>query len=95
LSVDRPEARVNDIANDETIRSVVLTAEGLDNFSVGMNLKQLPEGMERMGSPDALFDQRLRVISAIETMGNADIQEGMMAFLKKTKPAFNKNQRND
>jgi enoyl-CoA hydratase len=67
--IDRLEALAADIASDEDTRAVVLTAEGLENFSVGMNLKQLPEGIERMGGPDALFDQRLRVISAIETMG--------------------------
>ena len=42
--------------------------QGLDNFSVGMNLKQLPEGVERKGSRDALFDQRLSVIEKIENM---------------------------
>jgi enoyl-CoA hydratase/carnithine racemase len=67
--IDQFEELVDEIAADDGIRAVVLTGEGLDNFSVGMNLKQLPEGIERMGSPDALFDQRLRVISAIETMG--------------------------
>jgi enoyl-CoA hydratase len=67
--IDQFEELVNEIAADDGIRAVVLTGEGLDNFSVGMNLKQLPEGIERMGSPDALFDQRLRVISTIETMG--------------------------
>ena len=67
--VDQLEELVNEIAAEDSIRAVVLTGEGLDNFSVGMNLKQLPEGIERMGSPDALFDQRLRVISTIETMG--------------------------
>ncbi len=67
--IDQLEVLVNEIAADNTIRAVVLTGAGLDNFSVGMNLKQLPAGIERMGSPDALFDQRLRVISAIETMG--------------------------
>jgi enoyl-CoA hydratase len=67
--IDQLEELVNEIAADDGIRAVVLTGEGLDNFSVGMNLKQLPEGIERMGSPDALFDQRLRVISTIETMG--------------------------
>ena len=67
--VDQLEKLVDEIAADDGIRAVVLTGEGLDNFSVGMNLKQLPEGIERMGSPDALFDQRLRVISTIETMG--------------------------
>jgi enoyl-CoA hydratase/carnithine racemase len=67
--IDQLEVLVNEIAADDGIRAVVLTGEGLTNFSVGMNLKQLPEGIERMGSPDALFDQRLRVIAAIETMG--------------------------
>jgi enoyl-CoA hydratase len=33
-----------------------------------MNLKELPRGVEQKGSPDALFDQRLRVLSAIEHM---------------------------
>lgn len=66
--VDRLETVVNEIADDDSIRAVVLTAEGLDNFSVGMNLKQLPEGIARKGSVDALLDQRLRVIAAIENM---------------------------
>lgn len=67
--IDRLEELVNDFAADDSIRAVVLTAEGRENFSVGMNLKQLPLGIERQGSADALFDQRLRVIGAIETMG--------------------------
>ena len=32
-------------------------------------MKQLPEGIQRKGSPEALFDQRLRVIAAIENVG--------------------------
>ena len=67
--VDRLEELVAAIAGDDSIRAVVITAEGLDNFSVGMNLKQLPEGIQRHGSPEAFLDQRLRVISAIENMG--------------------------
>ena len=67
--IDRLEVAVDELAGDRSVRAVVLTGEGQDNFSVGMNLKQLPAGIERMGSPDALFDQRLRVINAIETMG--------------------------
>jgi len=66
--VDQLEELVDQIAADDGIRAVVLTAEGLENFSVGMNLKQLPEGIKRMGSPDALFDQRLRVLDAIENL---------------------------
>ena len=67
--IDELETLVEDIAADDAIRAVVLTAEGLENFSVGMNLKQLPEGMQRPGGADALFDQRLKVIGAIENMG--------------------------
>ena len=66
--MDALEDRVAQIAEDDSIRSAVLTATGLDNFSVGMNLKQFSEGIERKGSSDALFDQRLKVIGAIETM---------------------------
>ena len=67
--MDELEAKVAEIAANKQIRSVVLTAAGLENFSVGMNLKQLPEGIEKMGSADAVFDQRLRVIATIENMG--------------------------
>jgi enoyl-CoA hydratase len=33
-----------------------------------MNLKQLPEGVKRLGSAEAVFDQRLRVLAAIERL---------------------------
>ena len=66
--MDTLEDQVNKIAKDDSIRAVVLTSSGLDNFSVGMNLKQFSEGVERKGSSDALFDQRLKVIESIETM---------------------------
>ena len=67
--MDELEQQVADIGNDSDIRSVLLTSAGEENFSVGMNLKQLPEGIERMGSAQAVFEQRLRVIRSIETMG--------------------------
>jgi len=67
--MDALEEKVELIGADDSVRSVVLTSQGLENFSVGMNLKQLPEGIERLGSADAVFDQRLRVIDAIENMG--------------------------
>ena len=66
--MDSLEEMVIKIQKDDSIRAVVLTANGLDNFSVGMNLKQFSEGVEKKGSSDALFDQRLKVIAAIETM---------------------------
>lgn len=67
--MDELEVLVKEIAEDESIRAVVITGEGLENFSVGMNLKQIPEGIKRMGSMRAVLDQRLRVIAAIENMG--------------------------
>ena len=67
--MDALEVLVADLALNDDVRAVVLTGEGTSNFSVGMNLKQLPEGIQRMGSADAVFDQRLRVIAAIENMG--------------------------
>ena len=39
--VDRLEVLVGEIAADDSIRAVVLTGQGQDNFSVGMNLKQI------------------------------------------------------
>ncbi len=67
--VDELQSLVAQIAADDGIRAVVLTAEGLDNFSVGMNLKQLPEGIARAGDPHTFFDQRLQLAAAIENMG--------------------------
>lgn len=66
--VDALEAEVARIAADDSIRSVVITAEGDQNFSVGMDLKQIDRGIAEKGSVDALFDQRLRVLSNIENM---------------------------
>ena len=67
--VDQLETKVAEIAEDDSVRAVVVTAEGLENFSVGMNLMQLFDGVKAAGGPDAFFDQRLRLIAAIENMG--------------------------
>jgi enoyl-CoA hydratase len=67
--MDELERLVAETAQDDSIRSVVITGSGEQNFSVGMNLKELPVGIAAKGSSDQLFDQRLRVISAIENMG--------------------------
>ena len=66
--MDALEKEVARVAADPSIRAVVITAAGEEHFSVGMNLKQLPEGIQRMGSAEAVFDQRLRVLAAIENM---------------------------
>ena len=67
--MDALEERVAELAADDGVRAVVLTAAGDQNFSVGMNLKELPTAIREHGSADAVFDQRLRVESAIENMG--------------------------
>ncbi|MGH0030748.1 MAG: enoyl-CoA hydratase/isomerase family protein [Myxococcota bacterium] len=66
--MDALEAQVDALAGDPSVRAVVITAAGDENFSVGMDLKQLPEGVKRMGSIDAVFDQRLRVLDKIERL---------------------------
>ena len=67
--MDALEETVTALAADDAVRSVVITGGGDQNFSVGMNLKELPRGIEAKGGFDALLDQRLRVLDAIETMG--------------------------
>lgn len=66
--MDALEARVEGLANDPSVRAVIVRGAGEENFSVGMDLKQLPQGIARMGSPEALFDQRLRVLRALENL---------------------------
>ena len=71
--MDALEAAVNDAANDPEVRVLVLTAVGEKDFSVGMDLKQLQSGAAERGGPDAVFDQRLRVLATIESMDKPSI----------------------
>ncbi len=66
--MDRLEEVVEELAADKSVGAVVITGAGDRNFSVGMDLKQLPEGVKRKGSLEAIFDQRLRVLEKIESM---------------------------
>lgn len=66
--MDALEAEVARLETDASVRAVVIRGAGEENFSVGMDLKQLPEGARRKGSVEALFDQRLRVLDAIENL---------------------------
>jgi enoyl-CoA hydratase len=70
--IDLLEDVIDDIAADDSVRAFVITAEGTANFSVGMNLKELGGAMHERGV-DAFFDQRLRVIGRIETMGKPSV----------------------
>lgn len=66
--MDELEEAIEQLRDDASIRAILITGSGDENFSVGMNLKQLPEGVMKKGSIDALFDQRLRVLAAIENL---------------------------
>lgn len=66
--MDALEHEIQRIADDASVRAVVIRGAGEENFSVGMDLKQLPDGVRRMGSVEAVFDQRLRVLDAIENL---------------------------
>jgi enoyl-CoA hydratase len=71
--IDRLEEQLPEVLADDSVRAMVFTGEGNDHFSAGMNLKQLPEGMKRAGSPEAFFGQRHRVLDMIENGGTPAI----------------------
>jgi len=52
--IDELEALLKNLATDNSVRALVFTAEGNENFSVGMNLKQLGDGIQAKGSADGL-----------------------------------------
>lgn len=66
--MDALESLVDSIAADDGVRAVVMTAAGEQNFSVGMNLKELAGSLGDPRRVDEILDQRLRVLSAIENM---------------------------
>jgi enoyl-CoA hydratase/carnithine racemase len=66
--MDALEAEIERAAHDTNVRAIVIRGAGEEHFSVGMDLKQLPKGIARMGSVEAVFDQRLRVLAAIENL---------------------------
>ncbi len=71
--IDRLEEQLPEAMEDDQVRAIVFTGEGLDHFSAGMNLKQIPEGVKRAGSPEAFFGQRHRVLDMIEGGGTPTI----------------------
>ena len=66
--MDALEEEVERLAGDASVRAVVIRGAGEEHFSVGMDLKQLPEGVKQKGSVEAVFDQRLRVLAALENL---------------------------
>jgi enoyl-CoA hydratase/carnithine racemase len=71
--MDALEEAVRDAASDPSVRALVFTAAGDEHFSVGMDLKQLMGGAEERGGFEAVLDQRLRVLAAVEGMGKPSI----------------------
>ena len=71
--MDALERAVLDAADDPEVRVLVFTASGDKNFSVGMDLKQLQSGAADRGGFEGVLDQRLRVLSAIESMDKPSI----------------------
>ena len=53
--IDRLEEQLPEVLADDRIRAMIFTGEGLDHFSAGMNLKQIPDGIKRAGSPEAFL----------------------------------------
>ena len=66
--MDELERAVVALRDDREARAVVITAAGDQHFSVGMDLKQLMSGAQARGGFEAVLDQRLRVLSAIENL---------------------------
>ncbi len=71
--IDRLEEQLPEVLEDDSVRAMIFTAEGLDHFSAGMNLRQIPEGIKRAGGPDEFFAQRHRVLDMIENGGTPAI----------------------
>lgn len=71
--MDALEEAVGTAAGDPEVRVLVFTAAGDRNFSVGMDLKQLAAGAAQRGGAEAVFDQRLRVLAAIESLEKPSI----------------------
>jgi enoyl-CoA hydratase len=71
--MDALEAAIDAAVSDPAVRALLFTAVGDENFSVGMDLKQmLREGEARGGWP-AVLDQRQRVLGRIESLEKPSI----------------------
>jgi enoyl-CoA hydratase len=66
--MDEFERAIDAAARDDSVRALVITAAGDENFSVGMDLKQMLALAGDRARTEAVLDQRLRVLAAIENM---------------------------
>ena len=71
--MDALERALTAAAQDRDVRVLVITASGDENFSVGMDLKQLMTGTGERGGFQAVLDQRRRVLAAIEHLRKPSI----------------------
>ena len=71
--MDALEETLELTAADSSVRSLLFTAEGETNFSVGMDLKQMMREGPSRGGWDVILDQRLRVLSRIETLDKPSV----------------------
>jgi enoyl-CoA hydratase/carnithine racemase len=71
--MDGVEQAVEQAADDPSVRVLVFTAEGTENFSVGMDLNELMGGVEDRGDFEGVLDQRRRVLHRIEHLGKPSI----------------------
>ncbi len=66
--IDQLEELIPQLEKDASVRAIIIRGAGEEHFSVGMNLLQFAEGAQKKGSPDALLDQRLKVLALIENL---------------------------
>lgn len=71
--MDGVEKAVEQAADDPSVRVLVFTAEGTENFSVGMDLNELMGGVGDRGGFEGVLDQRRRVLHRIEHLGKPSI----------------------
>ena len=66
--VDRLEALLPELAEDDSVRVLVFRGAGDRSFSVGANIKEFGEAISRL-TLKGFIEQRLRVLSRIEMLG--------------------------
>lgn len=71
--IDELEQLLAEAKDDDSVRALLFTAEGEDNFSVGMDLKQLMSAQGRERGFENVLDQRRRVLRSIEELGKPSV----------------------
>lgn len=67
--MDALESALVKAAANPKVRALVFTADGEQNFSVGMNLREVAKLMESPDRLEVMLAQRQRVLGMIESMG--------------------------